>query len=728
MTLESMGLALVGFGVLIYLAVAIAGSLLRSSFTFLRIGSALTFIASILVFIAAALLGTGFVEGKLATVRSMLWSYYPVLIDSLSVVLLLVISLVSMAAALYTPKYMEEYSKLGRPGLFTSLMSLFIMSMVLIVISRNVLWFLFMWEVMTFASYLLIVWEYDEEYVMKAGWKYFTSMHFLSTLPLIVAVTLTVAWGGTASLVVLRHTLTQLGPAVVATLYALYLIGFASKAGVVPFHFWLPDAHPAAPSNVSALLSGVMIKVAVYGVLRFCCFMLPVNAVLGYVVATLGTLSLTIGTLYALKQTDAKRLLAYHSVGQMGYIWLGLGAGMVLLANGSPLGIIGIVAGLYHLVNHAVFKGLLFLSAGSILYKAHTRDLNALGGLAKIMPATSILTLVAALSIAGVPPFNGFLSKWLIYESTFSSMNWLLVLYGIFALFISAATLASFLKFYTTAFTGDLKVRVEGGEVPVSMLAGMTMLAVFCVLWGVLPVTVVPLLSSASGVVSPHVAFNPVAATLLWVNVTTASFSPTLLLLFLGTVFLITLVLSIRLKGVGATPWDIGAGLTTTDKIHYKLIAAHYYRSFEEAIHSLYHAGSSLCRAAYAGILGVTRTLITADAGISDALYAAGRATYLALVRVINALMTVNLKVSDALSRLASSCTKEVASLAGRAREVYVDEVIVSPVVSVLKEIARVLGWSVLRTDLNTYLIYSALYVLALSVAIMIFVAGLVAP
>ncbi len=693
-----LAVALLGAGLLTYLTVTILGSMLRGSPLILKLGSVLTFIASLLTFTASIIFGLGFVRAYPTAIRLNPLNHYPILIDPLSVVLLLVISLVSMATALYTPKYMEEYARLGRPGLFASLMSLFIMSMILIVISGNILWFLFTWEVMTFASYLLIVWEYDEEYVIKAGWKYFTSMHFLSTLPLLVAVILTVAWGGSASIAMLKHTLTGLGLPALITLYSLYLIGFAAKAGVVPFHFWLPDAHPAAPSNVSALLSGVMIKVAVYGMLRFCCFMLPMNAAVGYVVATLGVLSLIVGNLYALKQTDAKRLLAYSSIGQIGYIWLGLGAGVILLVNGNPLGVVGIVAGLYHLINHATFKGLLFLSAGSILYKTRTRNLSVLGGLARVMPATSILTLIAALSITGIPPFNGFLSKWLIYESTFSSMNWLLIIYGIMALFMSAATLAYSLRLYSSAFMGDLRTEVKGGDVPTSMLAGMTLLAAFCVLWGVLPVTAVPLLSSVSLTLYPSEAVRALTTTILWVNISISSFSPTLLLLFLGVVFSVTLALSTRFRAHHVLPWDTGAGLST-DRVHYRLIAAHYYRGFEEAIHGLYRAGGMLCERAYAGV-----------------------------VAVVNTLVAIDVRVSEALARLADSCVKTVARLVDRAREVYFDELIISPVASVLKELGRVLGWSVLRTDLNTYLIYSAIYVIVLSIAVIVFTAGLMVP
>ncbi len=687
--------------IIFYFIAAILGVIFRNNKHILYVGSAMMFIASLIVFIDAVSLGVGFIhEGRFVGMDGVLSLLnYPVLVDPLSIVLLLVISLVAMATAIYTPKYMEYYEELGRIGLFIALMTTFVASMILIVLSNDIVWFLFMWEVMTFTSYLLIIWEYTEKYVLKAGWKYFVSMHFLSTVPLILGVIITLILCRTSSIVALKSQIPLLDPSLLAILYVLYLLGFASKAGVVPFHFWLPDAHPAAPSNVSALLSGVMIKVAVYGVLRFCCYILPLNTMIGYTIATLGALSLTIGTLYALKQTDAKRLLAYHSVGQMGYIWLGLGTGIVLLANNNPLGIVGIVAGLYHLVNHAVFKGLLFLSAGSILYKTHIRNLNLLGGLSRIMPYTSILTLIAALSIAGVPPFNGFLSKWLIYESTFSSMNGLLVFYGVLALFISAATLASFIKFYTTAFTGDLKVdKIEKGEVPTSMLTGMTILAVFCILWGVLPISIVPLLQKTplmlAGIVS---AGKVMAVSPLWISITTSSFSPILLLSFLGLVS-IPALLSIKPKKQIVPTWDTGVGLTM-DKKYYKLIASHYYRDYEEAIHGLYHFGSVASSSLYGALLFITNTL-----------------------------MTINQRLSDAVSNASRKLVDKIGDLASRAKEVYLDELIFSPIISVLRELSKFLGWTVLRTDLNTYLVYSALYVIVLSIIAILFIARMMLP
>ncbi len=698
--IHGIALNLFNVAVIIYVVAAILGVLFRNSKHILYIGSVLMFIASLIIFVDAVSLGAGAVQGgRFTRIEGVLLLRYPVLVDPLSIVLLLVISLVAMATAIYTPKYMEYYEELDRRGLFIALMTTFVASMILIVLSNDLLWFLFMWEVMTFTSYLLIVWEYTERYVLKAGWKYFVSMHFLSTVPLILAVIITMVICGTSSMTTVRTRLWFLDPNLLATLYTLYLLGFASKAGVVPFHFWLPDAHPAAPSNVSALLSGVMIKVAVYGVLRFCCYILPLNTVVGYIVATLGALSLTVGTLYALKQTDAKRLLAYHSVGQMGYIWLGLGAGMVLLASNNPLGVVGIAAGLYHLVNHAVFKGLLFLSAGSILYKTRIRNLNLLGGLSRIMPYTSMLTLIAALSIAGVPPFNGFLSKWLIYESTFSSMDGLLVFYGVLALFISAATLASFIKFYTTAFTGELKVdKLTKGEVPSSMLAGMIILAVFCILWGVLPVTIVPLLQKTPLMLTETISAGRVmAVSPLWISITTSSFSPILLLLFLGLASLPAL-LSIKLKKPSVPTWDTGVGLTT-DKKYYKLIAAHYYRDYEEAIHALYHFGS-----------------------------VAGSSLYNALLFVTKILITVNQCLSDAVASASSKMVSKISSWASRAKEVYLDELIFSPIVSVLRELSKFLGWTVLRTDLNTYLVYSALYVIVLSIVAMLFIARMMLP
>ena len=518
----------------------------------------------------------------------------PFQIDGLSLILCFVLAVLGLATSIYSPAYMEFYRKFGRGWLYIALYSAFVLSMILIVTTSNLLWFLFLWEVMTLASYVLMVWEHDEEFVRKAGWKYFVTMHLTSTLPLVIAVALIYAKAGSIDgLNFDSIKAMHLG----GIYYFLFLLGFGSKAGAVPIHFWLPDAHPAAPSNISALLSGVMIKVAVYGLIRTTCFLLGLNYTFGLIVAIIGTISLTVGTLYALKQTDTKRLLAYHSVGQMGYIWLGIGVGMAFLARGgvyAPFGAVALAAGLFHLVNHALFKGLLFLSAGSILYRTHSRDLNRLKGLARVMPFTAIFTFIAAMSIAGTPPFNGFMSKWLIYQSTFLSGNGLIVFLGVMALFISAATLASFLKFYTTAFGGEPEdITANAKEVPFPMLLGKGLLASLCILLGLVPGLILPLLLSpgeALSGVKASISTNYWLVTVKPLGGAESYFKPILFVIIFIFVVL-AMYLAFPPKGRVSEPWRLGEPVTRRD---YKFKAVNYYEPFEEYIHGLYHLGEEL--------------------------------------------------------------------------------------------------------------------------------------
>ncbi len=614
----------------------------------------------------------------------------PIHIDALSAVLIFVIAVLSLASSIYSVSYMDYYSELGAFGVFAALFNLFTLSMLMVVIVDSALWFLFAWEVMTLASYFLINWEYTEESVRRAAWKYFVSMHFLSTLPLIVAIAIIINVLGTDSLSQARAVSSMLDPSILAILYVLFLVGFGAKAGAVPLHFWLPDAHPAAPSNVSALLSGAMIKVAVYGLLRFCAYVLPPNYVFGIAVALIGTLSLTIGTLTALKQTDAKRLLAYHSVGQMGYIWLGIGTGIALACIGSPLALVGLVAGLYHLVNHAVFKGLLFLSAGSILYRTHTKNLNALGGLAKYMPITALFTLIAALSIAGVPPFNGFVSKWLIYESTFLSGNGILTFCGIMALFISAATLASFIKFYTSAFGGTPTIE-EVREVPFPMILGMGILATLCVAMGVVPAFVVKILSEASSLIVPSVGVA-LRYGYAFVSVGESVFEPLILVAMLIASMCLGLALAMPKTSV-VTPWSCGA---VVEPRKFRMIAGQYYRAYEEYIHVLYEASHSLYQSMRSGVMTIGRILVV----------------------VSNVSASKISRIGSAIHRLGEAYLKHV-------KEVYIDEALAMPAIRIVHGLARFIAWTAMRTDIVTFLSYSALFILVVSIVVILVVVGI---
>ncbi|NJE08031.1 hydantoin racemase [Thermococcus sp. M39] len=592
----------------------------------------------------------------------------PFYIDGLSLILCFILGSLGLAVSIYSPKYMEFYEKLGKGWLYIILYSTFVLSMMLIVTIANMFWFLFLWEVMTFTSYLLTIWESNKEDVRKAGWKYFVTMHIVSTLPLVMAVALLYAKTGSVNGLNFENLATlKLSP----IFYVLFLIGFGSKSGVVPLHFWAPDAYKVAPSGISSLMAGALEKVAVYALIRTTCFILKPNETFGYVVALLGTITLTVGTLYALKQTDAKRLLAYHSIGQIGYIWLGMGVGIVFIAKGgiySAFGAIALASSLYHLVNHTFFKGLLFLSAGSILYRTRSRDLNALGGLAKLMPFTAIFTLIAALSIAGTPPFNGFMSKWMIYQSTFLSGNGLLVFFGVMALFISAATLASFIKFYTTAFGGEpTKLTQNVKEVSSSMLIAKGFLASLCLLLGLIPALILPLLLSP-GKALANVDLSGLITTKYWLVLIKSPLTPAGAesyfnpLLFVGVfgVMLFAILISVPTKKTVAEPWTNGEPVKLE---HYKLKAKHYYLPFEEYIHGLYHGGSELN-----------------EFGIA----------------VKDALTHAYLSVAETLTRWAAKISGAITGI-GRwyvtsVKEVYLDEAALSPVVKVVQGSGVVFG------------------------------------
>jgi formate hydrogenlyase subunit 3/multisubunit Na+/H+ antiporter MnhD subunit len=379
---------------------------------------------------------------------------------------------------------------------------------------------------MTLPSYALIRYEFKQRDNVRAANKYLLMMEISCALVMLGAYLL----AGTAPVTVAGETLMRFDfDAIrehVGTLAALpsgtgsmalllLLIGFGIKAGMWPFgQMWLPDAHPAAPSPVSSLLSGVMIKTGVYGLMRSFLWLMPSHgsdwyspSTWGAALAVLGTITLFFGTMQALKQEQSKRLLAFHSIGQIGYILLGLGACLALLSPGknstalTALAVVGFYGALFHTINHGLFKSLLFLNAGSMLYATGTQDLNRLGGLMKYMPLTAITALVASFSIAGVPLFNGFASKWSIYVATILGSSYrgsphvgYLALCAIFGIVTSALTLASFMKFFGVSFLSRASSLVEEKaaqkrslEVTPTMQIPQLLLAMFCILLGLVP-------------------------------------------------------------------------------------------------------------------------------------------------------------------------------------------------------------------------------------------------
>ncbi|MCX5866241.1 MAG: proton-conducting transporter membrane subunit [Proteobacteria bacterium] len=419
-------------------------------------------------------------------------------VDHLSAIFLVLIGLVSFFGTLYSYRYMDIYPHQSLVRFYPFLI-LFIAGMIGVVVVTDMFFFYVFWEFMTLTSYFLVVYEKEDQDILQAGLKYFVMTH-VGTAAMLIGTILLQAEVGSFAFLRLRDAMAVMivgSPIKLSVILALFLLGFGTKAGMFPVGTWLPDAHPAAPSGVSAMLSGVMIKMGIYGFLRLFFFLLPVsNQTFGFgvVIAAFGTISLFMGTISALVQHDSKRLLAFHSIGQIGYILLGLGTGLAFLKINPVLSAIATMAAIYHVINHSMFKSLLFLNAGSIFYKTGTRDLNRLGGLYSVMPATAWMTLVASFSIAGIPPFNGFISKWLIYQTTIIGGIKLpvFIFFGLVAIFISSVTLASFLKFFSTSFGGSLGKKLAsqlrpGIDVPFSMRLSQYALALFCLLLGLFP-------------------------------------------------------------------------------------------------------------------------------------------------------------------------------------------------------------------------------------------------
>src|SRR5512139_51956 len=386
----------------------------------------------------------------------------------------------------------------------------------IVVVTDLMVGFFLLWQLMTLSSYVLVRFEYKQRENVRAAMRYLIAMEAACGFIMLGAGLLARGPVRLPDETLMRYdfdaishglpALLQAGGGVAAAGLLCFLIGFGIKAGMWPFgQLWLPAAHPAAPSPVSALLSGVVIKTGIYGLMRSFLWLVPADAldaypseIWGLVLAGFGTATLFIGTTQALGQDQSKRLLAFSSIGQVGYILLPLGACLALIKSGSAdenalvLDAIGFAASLYH----GLFKSLLFLNAGSLLYATETQDLNQMGGLIKYMPATAVTTLVGAFAIAGVPLFNGFVSKWSIFLTTILGSRHApyLAVCAVVAMLTSVLTLALFLKFFGTSFLSRVSHRVAGragaakaADAGWPMLAPQITLAALCVLLGLAP-------------------------------------------------------------------------------------------------------------------------------------------------------------------------------------------------------------------------------------------------
>ena len=420
-------------------------------------------------------------------------------LDPLSAFFLIPLFLLGGLGAIYGAGYLHP-ERLGamRTGTAWFCYNLLTASMALVVISRNALLFLVAWEIMALASFFLVTLEDEHSQVRQAGRIYLIATHIGTAF--LVAMFLLL--GRSAHSLEFADIATALcmpgaSAAFAATVFLLALVGFGTKAGFMPLHVWLPEAHPAAPSHVSAVMSGVMIKTGIYGLLRTLTFLGPPPLWWGWTMVGIGASSGVLGVLFALAQHDLKRLLAYHSVENIGIIALGIGTGLLGMAAQAPLvAAAGFAGALLHVFNHAVFKGLLFLGAGAVYHATGTREMDHLGGLLKRMPRTGSTFLVGAAAISGLPPLNGFVSEFLIYAGalvglvTVTRSAVALPLLGVvFSLaLIGGLAAACFAKAFGIVFLGEPRHAVvpEPRDPGPSMSAPMVVLAGICVLVGVL--------------------------------------------------------------------------------------------------------------------------------------------------------------------------------------------------------------------------------------------------
>jgi hydrogenase-4 component B len=424
------------------------------------------------------------------------YSIPDLIIDRISAFFILVINFTVLTGFVYAHGYMKSDLVNRKPVMISlhyfSLVVLHI-SMLLVCMIRDGMAFLIVWELMTVSSFLLVVFEADERSILKTGVSYLVQMHvgFLFLLTAFLVAWQTTGQFGFDALPEYFHKFGNI------SLFLLFFAGFGIKAGFIPLHTWLPQAHPAAPSHVSGMMSGVMIKLGIYGIFRILGFVQYDLLTIGVFVLGISLMSSLYGVMQAIVQHDLKRLLAYHSIENIGIIGIGMGLGTIGLAtDNSMLALLGFTGSLLHVLNHSLFKSLLFYATGAVYHATHTRNIEELGGLAKKMPYTAGLFLLGSLSICGLPPFNGFISEYLIYlgmikslhtSGLYESVTLMLSLVGL--TLTGGLAIFCFTKAFGIVFLGEArssKCKSAQDPEPV-MLIPQLAIAVLIILIGILP-------------------------------------------------------------------------------------------------------------------------------------------------------------------------------------------------------------------------------------------------
>lgn len=417
-------------------------------------------------------------------------------IDTLSAFFIMIFAGGGALGTIYGAGYMSAY--IGKRPLSAHFffLSIFIVSLILVVSVSHALAFLVFWEIMSLSSFFLLAFENEKKEVYDAAINYLIAMHISFVFIMTGFILLSVKAGGSYSFHALSEVLRH-NRGIADIIFILMLTGFGTKAGFMPFHTWLPKAHPAAPSHISGMMSGIMIKVGIYGIMRIILMTGRPSAFSAYLLLAVALISAVAGIIYAVAQHDIKKLLAYCSVENIGIIGIGIAFGMLGLAKeNQPMAFLGFGGAMLHVVNHAIFKGLLFYGAGAVYQQTHTRNIELLGGLAKKMPLTALFFLTGSIAISGIPPFNGFISEFIMYFSMFKGLfmsDTKLAVASITAItglaFVGVIAFLCFTKAFSVIFLGSprsnkTEFSVESGK---TMLFSMGILALFCLAIGLLP-------------------------------------------------------------------------------------------------------------------------------------------------------------------------------------------------------------------------------------------------
>lgn len=455
--------------------------------------------------------------------------------DMLSGLFLALIAILAIPSALHSFTYLEHHHYRSESLIrYYPMFMLFLLAMVGVVVSWDLLTFLVFWELMTLASYVLVAYEKSKPENLRAALKYFILTH-IGALCLLVAAIILCVQGGSFEFEAISlafDKLAKTNPLFLHIILALMFVGFATKAALFPFGDWLPDAHPAAPSPISAMLSGVMIKLGVYGFLRFFLWLLPTAAFSfaydwSYVFGIFGVVSAVLGGAAAVLAYDSKVLLAYSSIAQSGFITLGIGAGMFLLNRDLTLANIAMAGAFFHIVGDALVKALLFLNAGSLLYATGSRKFADLGGLLEAMPQTAGTAFVGSMAIAGFPPLTAFVSKWLILQALFFSKSIPVTFSGVGMLLASVLSILYSVKFFAASFLVK-PVRSGNLEVPSTMRLAQLILTILIIAIGLFPGVVLKGLSWIISDAAMFAAGEEVAGIWqwAWIQSLTGAFSP----------------------------------------------------------------------------------------------------------------------------------------------------------------------------------------------------------